>query len=75
MTGKSYKYTTTVLEPTVHPDQHVYSRQDPPISVQMVGAIMTQLSMKAGIKQGVRQQGMPAKLRCISCTCGRPSSR
>jgi hypothetical protein len=51
MTGKSYNYTTTVLEPTVHPDQHVYSRQDPPISVQMVGAIMTQLSMKAGIKQ------------------------
>jgi hypothetical protein len=51
MTGKSYNYTTTVLVPTVHPDQHVYSRQDPPISVQMVGAIMTQLSMKAGIKQ------------------------
>jgi hypothetical protein len=51
MTGKSYNYTTTVLEPTVHPDQHIYSLQDPPISVQMVGAIMTQLSMKAGIKQ------------------------
>jgi hypothetical protein len=51
MTGKSYNYTTTVLEPTVHPDQHVYSRQAPPISVQMVGAIMTQLSMKASIKQ------------------------
>jgi hypothetical protein len=50
MTGKRYNYTTTVLEPTVHPDQHVYSRQDPPISVQMVAAVMTQLSMKAGIK-------------------------
>jgi hypothetical protein len=51
MTGKSYNYTTTVLEPTVHPDQQVYRRQDPPFSVRMMGAIMTQLSMKAGIKQ------------------------
>jgi hypothetical protein len=44
----------------VHPDQHSYSHQDPQISLQMVAASMTQLSMKAGIKLW----GTPARDAC-----------
>jgi hypothetical protein len=53
MSGKKYSYATTVLEPTIHPDAHIW--KDSEISQQVVAAIMTQLSMKAGLKQWGKQ--------------------
>jgi hypothetical protein len=47
---KQYNYAI-VLEPTVHPDKHIWSYQDVEANGQVVAAIMTQLSMKAGTKQ------------------------
>jgi hypothetical protein len=61
MSGKQYNYAT-VLEPTVHPDKHIWSYQDVETNGQVVAAIMTQLSMKAGMKQW----GKPARPKCTS---------
>jgi Reverse transcriptase (RNA-dependent DNA polymerase) len=60
MSGKKYGYVKTVLEPTVHPDAHIWNDNSAEISQQVVAAIFTQLSMKAGIKQW----GEPARDAC-----------
>jgi hypothetical protein len=49
MSGKQYNYTT-VMETTVHPNKHIWSYYDVDTNGQVVAAILTQLSMKAGIK-------------------------
>jgi hypothetical protein len=59
MSGKQYNYTT-VLEPTVHSDNHIWSHQDVETSGHMTAPIMTQLSMKAGMKEW----GKPARDAC-----------
>jgi hypothetical protein len=50
MSGQRYNYMATVLEPMVHPDEHIRSHTQVETSGQVAAAIMTQLSMKAGIK-------------------------
>jgi hypothetical protein len=52
-----------VLEPTVHPDKHIWSHQDVETNGQVVAAIMTQLSMK-GRDQSLGQT-------CKGCLQGR----
>jgi hypothetical protein len=55
MTGQRYNYMTTVLEPVVHPDEHIRSHSQAEASGQVAAAIMTQLSRKDGIKQWGKQ--------------------
>ena len=51
MTGKRYTYANAVLEPTIHPDVHLWRDYEVDNSEQVVAAIMLQLSLKAGLKK------------------------
>jgi hypothetical protein len=67
MSGKKYNYATTVLEPTLHPDAHIWNDDNSEINQQVVAAIFTQLSVKAGPNNGANQRGMHVRPRFTNC--------